>query len=68
MARFYAWADCSARLRQLGVRGSWDFAFEVMDRANIAFTPGRDFGPAEHVALRCAFQPPASTARVARTP
>ena len=27
--------------------GSWDFAFELMRRAHIAVTPGRDFGMAE---------------------
>ena len=41
---FYAWADCSAACERLGVNGSWDFAFELMRRAHIAMTPGRDFG------------------------
>ncbi|MGJ7492119.1 pyridoxal phosphate-dependent aminotransferase [Variovorax sp. ZT4R33] len=44
---FYAWADCSAFARKLGIEGSWDFAFEVMKRAHVAVTPGRDFGTAE---------------------
>ena len=44
---FYAWADCSAACAKLGVEGSWDFAFEVMKRAHVAVTPGRDFGTAE---------------------
>jgi len=44
---FYAWADCSALARNLGIEGSWDFAFEVMKRAHVAVTPGRDFGTAE---------------------
>ncbi len=44
---FYAWADCSAAAQRLGVQGSWDFAFEVMRRAHVAVTPGRDFGHAE---------------------
>ncbi len=44
---FYAWADCSAACEKLGVTGSWDFAFEVMKRAHVAITPGRDFGTAE---------------------
>ena len=44
---FYAWADCSAFARKLGIDGSWDFAFEVMKRAHVAVTPGRDFGTAE---------------------
>ena len=44
---FYAWADCSAAADKLGVKGSWDFAFEVLNKANIAITPGRDFGHAD---------------------
>lgn len=44
---FYAWADCSAACERLGVSGSWDFAFELMRRAHIAVTPGRDFGTAD---------------------
>jgi aspartate/methionine/tyrosine aminotransferase len=44
---FYAWADCSDAAQRLGVTGSWDFAFEVMKRAHVAITPGRDFGQAE---------------------
>jgi aspartate/methionine/tyrosine aminotransferase len=36
---FYAWADCSAH-----ASSSWDFVFEVMRRAHVAITPGRDFG------------------------
>ncbi len=44
---FYAWADCSQASRRLGVEGSWDFAFEVMKRAHVAVTPGRDFGSAQ---------------------
>jgi aspartate/methionine/tyrosine aminotransferase len=42
---FYAWADCSAH-----ARSSWDFCFDMMDRAHVALTPGRDFGP--HAAER----------------
>jgi aspartate/methionine/tyrosine aminotransferase len=41
---FYAWADCSAACTKLDVNGSWDFALEVMQRAHVAVTPGRDFG------------------------
>ena len=41
---FYAWADCAAACEKLGVQGSWDFAYEVMRRAHLAVTPGRDFG------------------------
>ena len=44
---FYAWADCSRACERLGVQGSWDFAFEVMRRAHVAITPGRDFGTAD---------------------
>lgn len=44
---FYAWADCSAACAKLGIQGSWDFAFEVMQRAHVAVTPGRDFGSAQ---------------------
>jgi aspartate/methionine/tyrosine aminotransferase len=36
---FYAWADCSAHNAS-----SWDFVFDVMRRAHVAITPGRDFG------------------------
>jgi len=36
---FYAWADCSAHSNN-----SWDFVFDVMRRAHVALTPGRDFG------------------------
>ena len=44
---FYAWADCRAAAEKLGVKGSWDFAYAVMNRAHLAITPGRDFGQAE---------------------
>jgi aspartate/methionine/tyrosine aminotransferase len=59
---FYAWADCSAACDKLfgphsaarseynsGMQtaGSWDFAFELMKRAHLAVTPGRDFGHAD---------------------
>ncbi|HSU23401.1 MAG TPA: pyridoxal phosphate-dependent aminotransferase [Variovorax sp.] len=43
---FYAWADCTALARRLGVEGSWDTTFELMRRAHVAVTPGRDFGHA----------------------
>ena len=39
---FYAWADCSAH-----AASSWDFCFDMMRRAHVALTPGRDFGPAQ---------------------
>jgi aspartate/methionine/tyrosine aminotransferase len=38
---FYAWADVSAH-----AASSWDFCFDLMRRAQVALTPGRDFGPA----------------------
>ena len=38
---FYAWFDCSAFNSS-----SWDFCFDMMQRAHVALTPGRDFGPA----------------------
>lgn len=37
---FYAWADCSRHSNS-----SWDFCFDMMRRAHVALTPGRDFGP-----------------------
>ena len=43
---FYAWADCTAACKRLGVADSWELAFALMDRAGIAVTPGRDFGSA----------------------
>ena len=36
---FYAWFDCSAHRPD-----SWAFVFELMKRAHVALTPGRDFG------------------------
>lgn len=44
---FYAWADCTKACQKLGVDNSWDFAFELMQRAHVAITPGRDFGTAD---------------------
>ena len=44
---FYAWADCSAHCRRLGLKDSWEFAFAAMRQAHVAITPGRDFGQAE---------------------
>lgn len=37
---FYAWFDCSAHSNS-----SWDFCREMTQRAHVALTPGRDFGP-----------------------
>ena len=44
---FYACADCSQACQKLGLKDSWDFALEVMQRAHVAITPGRDFGTAQ---------------------
>ncbi len=55
---FYAWADCTAACAQLlagrseynssmTAPGSWELAFELMKRAHLAVTPGRDFGHAD---------------------
>jgi aspartate/methionine/tyrosine aminotransferase len=44
---FYAWADCSQACARLGLKDSWDFSFEIMRRAHLAVTPGRDFGSAQ---------------------
>jgi aspartate/methionine/tyrosine aminotransferase len=41
---FYVYADASPLFAKLGVQDSWEFAFEIMHRAHIAITPGRDFG------------------------
>ena len=41
---FYAYADCRKIAAKWGVAGSWEFAFELMKRAHLAVTPGRDFG------------------------
>jgi aspartate/methionine/tyrosine aminotransferase len=38
---FYAWFDCSKH-----AASSWDFCFDMMRRAHVALTPGRDFGRA----------------------
>jgi aspartate/methionine/tyrosine aminotransferase len=38
---FYAWFDCS-RFSD----NSWDFCAQMMQKAHVALTPGRDFGPA----------------------
>ncbi|MEO5771444.1 MAG: pyridoxal phosphate-dependent aminotransferase [Burkholderiaceae bacterium] len=37
---FYVYADVSAH-----AQSSWDFCFDMMRRAQVALTPGRDFGP-----------------------
>ena len=37
---FYVWADCRAHAAD-----SWDFCMSMMERAHVALTPGKDFGP-----------------------
>jgi aspartate/methionine/tyrosine aminotransferase len=44
---FYAWADCSKICSKLGIKDSWDLAYEIMQKAHLAVTPGRDFGTYE---------------------
>ena len=41
---FYVYADCSKIQSKINTTGSWDFCFEMMRRAHVAITPGRDFG------------------------
>lgn len=41
---FYVYADCSKIQHKLATNGSWDFCFEMLRRAHVAITPGRDFG------------------------
>lgn len=38
---FYVWADCRNYADD-----SWDFVMDMMQRAHVALTPGKDFGPA----------------------
>lgn len=44
---FYAWADCSKICSKLEIKDSWDLAYEIMHKAHLAVTPGRDFGTYE---------------------
>ncbi len=44
---FYAYADCSDWCERLGHASSWELAFDILQRANVAVTPGKDFGVAE---------------------
>jgi len=39
---FYVWFDVTAHAAD-----SWQFCFDMMERAHVALTPGRDFGHAE---------------------
>jgi aspartate/methionine/tyrosine aminotransferase len=41
---FYVYADCSKVQSKINTQGSWDFCFEMLRRAHVAITPGRDFG------------------------
>jgi aspartate/methionine/tyrosine aminotransferase len=65
---FYAWLDVSAH-----AKSSWDFCFDMMRRAHVALTPGRDFGTAQterYARLSFASSEPqldASLARLHRT-
>lgn len=44
---FYVWADCSKWCEAWQLESSWEFTFELMERAHIAVSPGRDFGEAD---------------------
>ena len=44
---FFVWADCSAWCKAWGLPGSWELVFEVMRRAHVAMSPGRDFAKAD---------------------
>jgi aspartate/methionine/tyrosine aminotransferase len=44
---FYVWANCSKICSKLGIKDSWDLAYEIMHKAHLAVTPGRDFGSYE---------------------
>ena len=39
---FYAWADCSGHSSS-----SWTLCHDLLERAHLVLTPGRDFGPAQ---------------------
>ena len=61
---FYVWIDCSRYSAS-----SWDFCFDMMRRAHVALTPGRDFGPAQaerFVRLSFASAMPVLEAAIAR--
>jgi len=38
---FYVWAKTGAH-----ASSSWDFCFDLLHKAHVVLTPGRDFGPA----------------------
>ena len=64
---FYVWFDCSKYSAD-----SWDFCLDLMQRAHVALTPGRDFGPAQatrfvRLSFACSMaQLQAAAARMAR--
>ncbi len=61
---FYAWADCSAHSPD-----SWDLCHDLLHRAHVALTPGRDFGPsgaARHLRLSFASAMPQIEAALGR--
>jgi aspartate/methionine/tyrosine aminotransferase len=61
---FYVWFDTSGHAAD-----SWDFCFDLMRRAHVALTPGRDFGPthgARHARLSFATAMPQLHAAIAR--
>jgi aspartate/methionine/tyrosine aminotransferase len=46
---FYIWANCRSLCQRLGIAqtaeaGSWALAFALLERAQVALAPGRDFG------------------------
>lgn len=44
---FYVWADCAQACAKLGLPGSWEFVFSLLNQARVAVAPGRDFGLAD---------------------
>ena len=77
---FYAWADCRPACDKLlpssseynssmPIADSWKFAFELMNRAHLVATPGRDFGhagTASHIRFSTASAMPQLQEAVAR--
>jgi aspartate/methionine/tyrosine aminotransferase len=61
---FYAWADCSAHAPD-----SWTLCHDLIERAHVVLTPGRDFGPAgahRHLRLSYATATPLLQQAIAR--
>ena len=44
---FFAWADCSAWCDNWALPSGWELASQMMDKARVAVSPGRDFGTAD---------------------